>query len=572
MRSIKVPDALWLRGKKGEVASNKQDSRKVRLAFSGLGEPHSLRLRLALWYGALLAVALGVFSGLILVLTMNANSQSVDSAVRAEARIATLNVRRELSPNPPYWPAQVSLDIVDTYHAPGVVIEVLDAQGQVRYRSTSGPGTTIPEREDAIQSALAGQTMWYTAQVDGERVRVEVLPVRAPTGVSGEAGAQPPEDGVDADGAPTGSGPVVGVLLVTKSLSDVDDTLALLGKLLLFSGLAILAGTLVGGWLIATRVLRPLAEIGATARAIATATAHGTRIGNLNQRVRRPRSKDELAQLVDTFNEMLAALERATQAQRRFVADASHELRAPLTTVQGNLAFLQRHQEELPPEMRRTMLADAHAETLRLAHLVDDLLLLARADAGSEGGGAAPSMMGERAEQRQPELPVELDHALLQLVRQLRRWLSAEELQLSLEIGHIEPARVRGDEETIRRVIFILLDNAIKYTPASSGGKKGRITVSLEHVGGEAVVRVSDTGIGIDPEDLPRVFERFYRADRARGRQGTGLGLSIAQMLVERLGGRITVESTVGQGSTFSIWLPLASHLKGSDDGHNQRA
>src|SRR5947208_15448933 len=118
-----------------------------------------------------------------------------------------------------------------------------------------------------------------------------------------------------------------------------------------------------------------------TARSIASSTVLGTRIGNLSQRVHQPRSYDEMAQVVDTFNEMLASLESATQAQRRFVADASHELRAPLTTIQGNLAFLQRHLDELPAEERRSMLSDAHGETLRLAELVEELLLLARADA-----------------------------------------------------------------------------------------------------------------------------------------------------------------------------------------------
>jgi signal transduction histidine kinase len=118
--------------------------------------------------------------------------------------------------------------------------------------------------------------------------------------------------------------------------------------------------------------------------------------------------------------------------------------------------------------------------------------------------------------------------------------------------------RVLGDEESLRRVLLILLDNAIKYTPIRNEEGASHITVSLERLKGQAVLRVSDTGIGIEPADLPHIFERFYRADRARSRQGTGLGLSIAQTLVDQLGGRITAESTPGKGSTFSVWLPLA--------------
>jgi signal transduction histidine kinase len=309
-------------------------------------------------------------------------------------------------------------------------------------------------------------------------------------------------------------------------------------------------------------VLHPLADIGKTARTIALATARGTRIGTLSPRVPRPHGRDELTHLVDTINEMLASLESATQVQRRFVADASHELRAPLTTIQGNLAFLQRHLDELPPEERRTMLVDAHAETLRLARLVDDLLSLARADASANEGQSAlttialsPESAAEHGDHGQV---AEVDRAILQLVRQLRGRLRSEGSPLALEIERIVPSRVHGEEETIRRIVLILLDNAIKYTSPNGGESTNRIRVSLEQTEGHAVLRVRDSGIGIASADLPHIFERFYRADRARGRQGTGLGLSIAAMLVEQLGGHISVESESGCGSTFSVWLPMA--------------
>lgn len=501
-------------------------------AWPERARPLSLRLRLTVWYGTLLAVALAIFATLILLLATDAISASVDDAIRSESGIATLAIQHELSPTPPYWPAQLSLEAVNTYRDPGGAVIVLDAQRQVRYQSPAG-ARTLPLDSSAVQAAFGGQTQWYTVRVDGERARVEAQPIRAPGGDS----------------------PVIGTLLVAKSLTDVDDALALLRTLLLVIGLIVVAAALLGGWAIAAYVLHPIAAIGKTARAIVAATARGTRIGSLSQRVSRPRGQDELAQLVDTFNEMLAALESANRTQRRFIADASHELRAPLTTVQGNLAFLQRHADELPPEERHTMLADAHAETLRLARLVDELLLLARADASVDGDKAAA------APNKQPDgkLPlVELDRALLQLVRGLRGRLAAEGNAITIEIGHIEPVRVRGDEESLRRVALILLDNAIKYTPARADSTAGRVTVSLQRVDGEAVLRVRDNGIGIAPADQPHIFERFYRSDPARGRQGSGLGLSIAQTLVERAGGRITVESAPGTGSTFSVWLPAS--------------
>jgi signal transduction histidine kinase len=264
-----------------------------------------------------------------------------------------------------------------------------------------------------------------------------------------------------------------------------------------------------------------------------------------------------MAQVVDTLNEMLDSLEHATQAQRRFIADASHELRAPLTTIQGNLAFLQHHQGELPSEERYTMLIDAHEETVRLARLVEDLLLLARSDASGEIPPVVPEKMESLSTRNTHQSPLELDRTVLELIRKLRRRLSVEGSMLKLEIGYIEPVRVRGDEESLRRVMLILLDNAIKYTPTGNEADIGRVTVSLKQMDRKAVLCVNDTGIGIDSTDLPHIFERFYRANRARPRQGTGLGLSIAQTLVEQLGGYITAESIPGKGSTFQVWLPL---------------
>lgn len=516
--------------------------------------PRSLRMRLVLWYGSLIGVALGFFAFLFLLLTSSAIDQSINSALRTEARVAMLNVLEDVHPTPPYWPDQLAMRVVDTYHDPGVVVEVLDAQGNVRYLSVND--SPIPLSNETLHTVLGGQQpVPYDTQVNNEHVRVQALPIQAPVhGVSGHA-----------NGIPTGQGPVIGVLMIAKSLSDVDATLLLLHTLLLLSATATLVGTLSGSWLIARRVLHPLSALVTTARSIASSTARGTRPANLSQRVPQPRSHDEMAQVVETFNEMLASLESAMQAQRRFVADASHELRAPLTTIQGNLAFVQRHLEDLPAEERRTMLADAHAETLRLAQLVEELLLLARADASTDTRGDKPAEAqadgpGETTAEESLRLthPVELDRIAIQLVRQLRRRLDIEGSTLKLEVGHIEPIRMHADEESLRRILLILLDNAIKYTPLRGAGGTSRVIVSLERVDDKAVLRVRDTGIGIDADDLPHIFERFYRADRARSRQGTGLGLSIAQTLTEQLGGRITAESIPGKGSTFSIWLPLA--------------
>src|SRR5439155_17919045 len=260
--------------------------------------PRSLRLRLILWYGSLIAVALGFFALLFLLLTTDAINASVNSALRTEARVAMLDVLDDMSAAPPYWPGQLTMHVVDIYRDPGAVVEVLDVQGQLRYLSTNG--SRIPLSDETTRTVLAGQPpVLYDTVVDGQHVRVEALPIRAKIhGVSS-----------DVNGIPMGNGPVIGMLLVAKSLSDVDTTMLLLRALLLLSGVVTLTGTLIASLLIATRVLHPLSALVATARSIAVSTVRGTRIGNLSHRVPQPRGRDELAQVVETFNEMHASLE-----------------------------------------------------------------------------------------------------------------------------------------------------------------------------------------------------------------------------------------------------------------------
>jgi signal transduction histidine kinase len=286
------------------------------------------------------------------------------------------------------------------------------------------------------------------------------------------------------------------------------------------------ATTLTAGALLAGRALSPVATLTERAGFIA-------RSRDFSERVPVGNKQDELGRLAATFNEMLAALERAYRAEKRFVSDASHELRAPLTAIQGNLELLERH-PDAPAADREEAVGEASREARRLSQLVADLLALARADTGS-------------TVRRQK---VELDRIVLEALTTARHLSRGQ----GVELARLEPAVVEGDPDRLKELFLILLDNAIKYTSAGE-----RVILNLRRHDGSAEVTVRDMGVGISPEDLPRVFERFYRADPARTRDpgGTGLGLPIARWIAEAHGGEIQLHSEPGQGTTVTVRFPL---------------
>ncbi|MFD1733699.1 ATP-binding protein [Deinococcus malanensis] len=298
----------------------------------------------------------------------------------------------------------------------------------------------------------------------------------------------------------------------------------LLIKLVVLSVLAVL----LIGWWVAGSALRPVDRLTRAARAIAQSR-------DLGRRVRTGGARDELGRLATTFNGMLESLETAWQSQQRFVGDASHELRAPLTVMRGNLELLRRH-PHLDAAEREEMLSDIERETSRLTRLVEDLLLLARSDAGVT--------LACR--------PVSLRAVAQEAMRGAR--LLAPALRLALHADD-RPYMVSGDHDRLKQLLLILLDNAIKYSPEGS-----TVTVYLDQQGGEVLLSVQDQGSGIPPEAQPHIFERFYRADPARQREpgGAGLGLPIAQWIASQLRGTLEVQHTGPDGTTFCLRLPAA--------------
>ena len=335
---------------------------------------------------------------------------------------------------------------------------------------------------------------------------------------------------LDAGGRP------IGTLQVAASMSMVDTTRqALVQTIIIISLSAILfAATL--SWFFIGQALSPLVHITESALRISGAD-------DLSQRIpQRGAQNDEMGRLVTAFNDTLGRLEQLFTSQQRFLADVSHELRTPLTVIKGN-ADLMRRMKQVDEES----LDSIEDEADRMTRLVGDLLLETQAESGKLPLHFAP---------------VEMDTLLLEVFKEMRI-LARERVQIKLP--EIDQILINGDRDRLKQVLINLIANAIKYTPQG-----GEVFLSLGKVGDNARLIVRDTGLGIPAEDLPHIFERFYRAEKSRTRSkigGFGLGLSIAYWIINHHGGRIEVDSAEGKGTTFCIYLPLLKTSENSPTG-----
>jgi heavy metal sensor kinase len=322
---------------------------------------------------------------------------------------------------------------------------------------------------------------------------------------------------------PGPDGPLV--VQAATSLGSVDRELRDLVTVLLFAGPLALLCALGGGYVLARQALRPVDLMVQTADQI-TAT-------RLDRRIDVTNPSDELGRLARTLNGMIARLERSFEEIRRFTADAAHELRTPIAVLRNEAEVALRLPRE--PEQYRAILEDQLEELERLSRLAERLLFLCREDAR-----VAPIA-------RQP---VDLRAVAEDVAEHMR--VVAEEKGVRIPAEDGAPCSIEGDEDLLRRLLFNLVDNAIKFTAAG-----GNVMIKTARGDGEARITVTDTGIGIAPEDLPHVFQRFYRVDSASGQDGTGLGLAIARSIAEAHGGSIAIESTIGVGTRAIVTLPL---------------
>ena len=330
-------------------------------------------------------------------------------------------------------------------------------------------------------------------------------------------------------------------LYFTQAAAPLDDFFSALHRFatLLFITIPILLlSAAAGGYWISRRALAPVDQISQTAKSIS--------VQNLSSRLIVPQTGDELQRLSETLNGMLERLEASFKKIIQFTADASHELRTPVAVMRTRTELSLRKVRSAD-EYRETV-AQVHSELEKTSELVERLMLLARADYGVEALQLSIADLGA---------------IVREACGQGRMLAEAKNISFGEQIPG-EPLWVKGDAHALRRLFLILIDNAIKYTP---GG--GRVEVVLARENGFAIGEVQDTGIGIAPEHLPNVFERFYRADKARSREsgGVGLGLSIGRWIAEAHGGMIDVQSSLGGGSIFKLRLPLIDGK--SQDGKN---
>ncbi len=472
--------------------------------------PIGVRGKLTAWYILVFSVVLACFCVSIYIMMESKLMHSVDRRLQTMAELIS---KTELCAVPNFLPPDFErrLNRIFGTRPVGKFVRVLDLSGEIGSRTENLDETKIPVNKDLVREVVAkGEIIFETQYPLGPKIPIRFInyPVKR-----------------------FNQKKVHGVVQVGTSLEFVRESMRNLVMVFLLLGPSLLMAAALVGFFLAGKAFKPIREIARTTRHIT--------VNNLDERITVPVVHDDIGQLASTINGMLDRLSLSFQKTAQFTADASHELRTPLTIMQGELEIALRG--ERSAEEYIDTLGSSLEEVERMSRIVNDLLLLSKSDMGQE-------VMQHDA--------VDLKSLIEGLLPPFK--LMAEEQQIELSRSLAEVDMVSGDQLKLRQLLVNLLTNAIRYT--SAGGK---VNLSLKNVESGVEIAVADTGIGIPAEDMPHIFDRFYRADKARSRQygGSGLGLSIVKTIVNSHAGAIKVDSVVGEGSVFKVILPSLKPL-----------
>lgn len=460
--------------------------------------PRTLRARLVAAATVSILAAVALFGAAAVTLVNRELRDALDRALRQRAQeVAQLAVS---APSVLTGPGALESPVSGRQ----IAVEVIDAHGRILARSEALGARLLPQDALARQALLAGRTGFEDIRSGGRPFRLYAAPI------------------ADAGGPAAG-----GAVLVASDTSDISDTIGRLGFVLLLTGAGVALLATLAAAALTRRGLRPLSRL-------ADAAGEIERTADPARRLPDTGATDEIGELTGVLNRMLASLEHARAGERRFLADASHELRTPVTTLLGNVEYAARHGADAE------VLADLKRDATRLARLVDDLLVLERAAVPAEDQGVVDlaSVVRDLVAARASVAPGSGHDP----------GRGRDPGRERVSPGEIDSVRVRGGEDELRRAVSNLIENALVHGPEG-----GEVTVTLRATDAEARLTVSDEGPGPDRASRERLFERFWRGPEAGGRPGSGLGLSIAAAIAERHGGRIEVD-----GSAFTIVLPLA--------------
>ncbi len=463
----------------------------------------SIRIKLALWYGALLTVILILLAGIHYATQKQILYNQKDYSLKVIASILDASIpRKVLSTATLQNVVGRMLKDYPDIELKGIIIEVYDGSHSLVFSSSLSEQEKLPLTADTWINGFHKEARLVTVSMQDDIAPIRIL--TKPVYHQNE---------------------LLYLIRVGSSMEDIQTTLenSLLLNLFFIPTAALLVA--MGGWLLTRQAFKPLGAV--------IKTAHRISSGDLSHRIESSQaSSEEIRELAAAFNHMIARLESSFQQIRDFSDNVSHELRIPLSILKGQTELgLRRLRSE---EEYRKVLESNLEEIQRMEKIVERLLFLSRAD---------------RGEIELSYTPIDLNGLMEQVCSQFQVLAREKNIRIEPTVNH--PVSIMGDELLLRELLLNLVQNAMTYTPTG-----GEVKLMLERDEGRIKISVSDTGTGISEHEIPRIFDRFYQVDKSRSSQGSGLGLSICKWIAEAHQGKITVDSTLGKGSQFTVSLP----------------